>query len=482
MNPNQETAQRILQEILEGVRELTEEAIRALIQEDPDAVVFLLIEQTRRLKEALAAQQTQKISTPSGMVPPYEKPAQQKKDQKRGRKPGHPGSGRKKNPNITNRIQHPSLERCPDCGGPVTPCQSESAKRTRVIEDIPANIEPAVTEHEIPRSYCPHCRKLVEPKIEDALPNATLGNRVLALSAHWHYGLGIPARQIADLLSGHLHTIVSLGGLFGMWQRLAGWLQPWCDQLIDELLESAVLHADETGWRVNGKTHWLWCFTNRDATFYMIHPSRGDPALFEFFRETFEGVLVSDFWACYGHINTTHQYCLAHLLRELKKVDGTNPSADWKEFSKKAKRLFGDALRLYHREGYDPSMFQSRIDRLHGRLIDLMLIQSADKDVKRIAARLEKYWDELLVFLTHPEVPPTNNHAEREIRPAVIMRKIIQGNQSEAGAKTQSILMTVFRTLKRRGYNPAIVVVDALKTAIRTGQLPPLPPPLASND
>lgn len=257
--------------------------------------MFLILEQALRLKKFLAAQQAKKTSTPSGIVPPYEKPTPPKKDGKRGRKSGHPGSGRKKNPQITKTVQHPPLERCPDCGGPVTPCQSEKAKRTRVIEDIPANIEPEVTAHEIPRSYCPHCKKLVEPKVEDALPNARLGNRALALSAHWHYGLGMPSQQIVDLLSGHLNTGVSRGGLFGMWKRLADWLQPWCEQLIDEMLESAVLHADETGWRVNGKTHWLWCFTNQDATFYMIHPSRGDPALFEFFRETFEGVLVSDF-------------------------------------------------------------------------------------------------------------------------------------------------------------------------------------------
>jgi len=481
MNQNQETAQRILQEILEGVRELTEEAIRTLLQEDPDAAVFLIFEAARRLKEALAAQQTKKLTTPSGMVPPYEKPTKPRRDKKRGQKPGHPGTCRKPPAEITQRIQHPALETCPDCGGPVTPCQSPKAQRTRVIEDIPADVNPVITEHEIPRSYCPHCRKLVEPKVEDALPNATLGNRVLALSAHWHYELGMPARQIADILNDHLSTVISLGGLFDMWKRLAKWVQPWYDHLIDAMLECAVLFADETGWRVNGKTYWLWCFTTGDATFYMIHPSRGDPALFEFFRETFSGVLVSDFWACYAHINTTHQYCLAHLLRELKKVDRTNASADWQAFSKKAKRLFGDALRLYHREGYDPQLYQSRIDRLYERLIDLMLTQSTDKDVRRVAARLEKYWDELLVFLTHPGVPPTNNQAEREIRPAVIMRKMIQGNQSEKGAKTQSILMTIFRTLKRRGYNPVPTVVNALKTAIRTGQLPPLPPLMLSN-
>ena len=117
---------------------------------------------------------------------------------------------------------------------------------------------------------------------------------------------------------------------------------------------------------------------------------------------------------------------------------------------------------------------------LHGRLIDLMRTQSEDKDVTRLAKRLEKYWDELLTFLTHPDVAPTNNQAEREIRPAVIMRKVMQGNQSKKGAKTQSILMTVFRTLKRRGYPPATTMVEALQTALGAGKLPPLPPPLPS--
>ena len=481
MTQNQETAQKILREVLEGVRELTEETIRTLVQEDPEAAVFLILEQARRLKEALASQLQRKITTPSGMMAPYEKPAKPKSSRERGRKPGHLGASREKPQAITKRIAHPPLETCPDCGGPVTPCQSAKAKRTRIIEDIPAQVEAEVTEHEITRSYCPHCKKLVEPRVEDALPNATLGNNVLALSAHWHYGLGMPAKQIADILNSHLSTTISLGGLFGMWKRLAERFQPWYDALIEEMLKSAVVHGDETGWRINGKTYWLWCFVTGDATFYMIHASRGDPALFEFFRDTFEGVLVSDFWACYGHINTTHQYCLAHLLRELKKVDGSNSSVAWQDFSKKAKRLFGDALRLYHREGYEPQAFPSKIDRLHERLIELMLTSSSDKDVKRLTARLEKYWDELLVFLTHPDVPPTNNRAEREIRPAVIMRKVIQGNQSEAGAKTQSILMTIFRTLHRRGYNPVTTIVNHLKTAIRTNQLPPLPSMLASN-
>ncbi|MEW6236036.1 MAG: hypothetical protein AB1656_11665, partial [Candidatus Omnitrophota bacterium] len=103
MNQNRETAQRILQEILEGRRELSEEAIRALVQEDPEAAVFLILEAIHRLLKELAAQEAKKAAAPSGMVPPYEKPAKKGRKKKRGRKPGHPGACRKKPHEITHR-------------------------------------------------------------------------------------------------------------------------------------------------------------------------------------------------------------------------------------------------------------------------------------------------------------------------------------------------------------------------------------------
>ena len=82
-----------------------------------------------------------------------------------------------------------------------------------------------------------------------------------------------------------------------MWRRLQEALFPWYEQIQDEALRSAVLHADETSWRVAGKTHWLWAFANDDVTYYMIDRSRGEPALRKFFVEEFQGTLVTDFWA-----------------------------------------------------------------------------------------------------------------------------------------------------------------------------------------
>jgi len=98
-----------------------------------------------------------------------------------------------------------------------------------------------------------------------------------------------------------------------------------------------------------------------------------------------------------------------------------------------------------------------------------------DSDAKRLVKRLRRYQDALFTFLDYPNVPYTNNHAEREIRPAVIIRKNSLTNRSEAGAHTQAILMSIYRTLKLRGHNPLKTIIDALKKYVQDGKLTPLP-------
>jgi hypothetical protein len=118
--------------------------------------------------------------------------------------------------------------------------------------------------------------------VPDALPHATLGYQVAALTSWHHYGLGLTLEQIIRILENHLQTQLSAGGLIGIWRRLAEALAPWYEQFAEEARQSAVLHADETGWRVNGQTWWLWCFANHQVCYYMIDRSRGSPALQKF--------------------------------------------------------------------------------------------------------------------------------------------------------------------------------------------------------
>ena len=94
---------------------------------------------------------------------------------------------------------------------------------------------------------------------------------------------------------------------------------------------------------------------------------------------------------------------------------------------------------------------------------------------------MSKYRDSLFTFLDRPEVPFENNFAERQIRPAVILRKNSQSNRSEKGAATQAVLMSVYRTLKLRGHNPMDTIATALRTYLTTGELPPLPTPVVAN-
>ena len=346
MKDTPSNAQQRAPNLLRRGHPLDEEQIHRLMEEDPDAVVFyVLLLQSKAFPSPF---------TPSGLVPMHEKPAAQPRSRKPGRKDGHEGARRSMPPKIDRRVEH-RLERGPECGGELRPGPRPKSQRTRIIEDLPTDIQPVVTEHVIHRDYCPCCQKLVEPKVPDALPGATIGHRWLTRSAHWHYGLGMPVSQIVEVLNSHLHFPISKGGLVQMWKRLADHLEPWYEQLADEARDSAVPHADETGGRVNGKTHWLWCFTHDTTTVYLIEPSRGSPALLSFFQEAFEGILVTDFGAAYdAAANGERQFCLAHLLRELEKTDSSNSSVEWSTFSAKAKRLFKDALRLRRREDFSP--------------------------------------------------------------------------------------------------------------------------------
>ena len=410
-------------------------------------------------------------ATPSGQRPLYTKPSAPKRRKKPGAKPGHAPAHRVKPQRIDERKEH-RLEHCPCCGGELQRC---NRVRTRTVEDILENLRTVVTEHTIHRDYCPKCKKHVEPVVPDALPNAKIGHRAFGLSSWLHYGVGVSIAQVRELLGGQFQTRLSAGGLVAAWQRLATILEPWYVQLAEEARTSAVLHADETGWRMNGRTWWLWCFANRTCCYYLIDPSRGSPALEKFFAEAFDGVLITDFWPAYNAFATERQCCLVHLLRELEKVDEHNTSAEWQAFAKKLRRLLRDGIRLRKRPDFSPATYASRIVRIDRRLRALAEAEYVDADASRLAKRLRKHTDQLFTFLDYPDVTFDNNLAERMIRPAVILRKISQSNRSEKGAAVQAVLMSVYRTLKLRSHDPLATITSALRTYLTDSHLPPLP-------
>ena len=282
-----------------AVQEIIDAAVRgtlpasqglALCRESPELMTLALLSAGKQIAElqrgasddGAAEQGTNSLSpsTPSGMVPVYAKPNTPQRRKKPGARNGHPGRRRAPPTRIDRRQTH-RLKRCPHCGGRLQRCHHV---RTRIIEDLPEDVRTEVTEHTLHRDYCPNCKKDVEPVVPEAMPAATLGHRLVALTAWLHYGLGITIAQIVDILGYHLQTRLTPGGLIDAWHRLSDVLKAWYEQIAEEARNSAHLHADETGWRVNGQTHWLWCFANAQVCYYMVDRCRGSPALQKFFR------------------------------------------------------------------------------------------------------------------------------------------------------------------------------------------------------
>jgi hypothetical protein len=426
--------------------------------------------QAKRISEleARIAEFTAHPSTPSGMKPVYEKEPVKTRKKKPGQKQNHQGH-RRITPDKISREKDWTLCKCPDCGSDL----GEAVEtRERYTEDIPP-VEVEVIKHNIHRYYCTNCKKIVEPKVTDALPKSQLGLRLSVMSCWLHYSLGVTIENIIKWLSCFSSIKISPVVLTKNWIRLSEILLPLYQEIGKEARNSTVLNADESGWRVNGKTYWLWCFTNKLFAYFTIDRSRGSPVVKKVLGKVFSGILICDFFGAYGKLYTwAKQRCIVHLFRELEKVAIKNKTCEWVAFMKNLKRLLKDAMRLSAKQKeIEPNTYRHKTNRLHQRLLVIYNQEYEDPDCKRIAKRLKKHKDELFTFVTHPEVSADNNHAERQIRPAVIMRKNSYCNRSRQGADTQAILMSIFRTLHLRKIDPITTITNSLSEWIETGNI-----------
>lgn len=454
---------------------ITEKEALEIYQRGQEYVIFFILEQARRIKQ-LAEENTRLKSInphlPSGMVPVFKKPSLSGNlVNKSGQKKGHLGVRRSRPEKIDQQQVH-TLKTCSKCHGELS---QPMEQRTRYIEDIP-EISIQVTEHIINRYYCQNCRKVVEPKVVEALPGASIGLRILILSAYLHYSLGITIQHILDVFNAHLHFRLTAGGLIQMWQRLGGLLRPLYEEIGQSIKQNGKLHSDETGWRVNGQTHWLWSFSDSQNSYYQIERCRGSPVVLEFLGEDFDGILISDFYSAYNKVkNAERQVCLSHLFRELAGVDSRNSAKEWQEFHKQIKGLLKEGLDLGNkRSSLSGKDFGEEKERVRHRLNEIIEMNYQDRDCQRLIKRLRRHRDDLFRFLEYLDVPSDNNQAEREIRPAVIIRKNSNGNRSENGAETQAVLMSIFRTLKRRNLPPLETLHQIIERHIKDNIAPSL--------
>jgi transposase len=302
------------------------------------------------------------------------------------------------------------------------------------------------------RYWCPTCQRMVEAGPHPEEPkHGKIGMRAMLFCAELKHRLGIPYRKIQELLANLGSISISAGAIQQGMIRLAAMFQATYLALIDALRQAQAVYADETGWKVDGLRWWLWVFTNPDLTVYKAAPTRGSEVPRSILGEDFLGTVIADFYAAYNKLPGLGQKCLAHFFRELKACAAKGSPA-FLVFRDRVTKLLKQAIALRsRREKMDESVFTRRVEKIRRRLGECRRGSSADPDVERLKNRMAFFQDQFLTFLTAPGVEPDNNMAEREIRPAVVDRKISGGNRSDDGADAHSILMSIIQTCRKQG-------------------------------
>jgi hypothetical protein len=356
---------------------------------------------------------------------------------------------------------------CPVCSAQL----SEVEHHERMVEElVPSRV--IATCYHTTSGWCGNCRKKVESRGQNQPPAADLPHGQLGLNAQctammMRVCYRLPFRQISRLFADLPGMRISPGAIVKQIVRIGRWLEKQYHRLKGVIRAAGVVHADETGWRTNGRNGYLWTLNTAEHTLYHVDRSRGAKVIADLLGRAFghDGqTLVSDFYSVYDQFDGPQQKCLAHLLRELRDTVAKRPELGEQAFFQQCKKLVQDMLRLKkRRESLLPATYARRVEKVENRLKDLAHRSWNDCDADRLARRLRKYRTKLTTFLHKAEVDGTNNAAERAIRPAVVMRKITGGSRSEKGAKAWAIVASVMRTAEQQGRD----VLETLKTLLR---------------
>ena len=370
-----------------------------------------------------------------------------------GRKMGHLAVHRPKPERITRTLEAALPAHCPACGGTVV----EETVRAQYQEDIPRPIETIITQFNVHVGHCADCATRVQGRhpeqTSDALGSAAvqLGPNVLGLGAELKHDLGVSYGKVARFVRLTFGLDADASSFARADQRLAQDFAPTYADLQTQLRQSAVAHVDETGWKVGGHSAWLWVFTNDQLTLYVIDPHRDHDVVERILGHDFAGVLITDCFLAYDPLTYAKSKCVGHLLRRCHTlVEGGNASAI--RFSEQAACLFRGALTLKARKpALSEHGYRVACGRLEAAFARLLAHSYRQADTVRFVKLLRKQRSYLFTFLYVDAVAPTNNAAERELRPAVIIRKTNGCNRSSNGATAHAVLSSVIRTARKHG-------------------------------
>lgn len=434
----------------------------------------------------------QEVSTPGEDGEPEAAESNVPKPQRRaGQRPGAPGHGRTQSLPIDHeRHHHPDA--CAVCGGALTAANAERIHSACLVIDLRelsadrAGLQIIQSKQIYHERHCEcghwtgaepgHCP-------EDAQWGVALSERhligplLVALICALSLRMRLSRRRIQEFLHDWLGLQLGVATINQCLHEAARALEPVVEeQLLAEVRNSDLLHADETSWKEHGRLLWLWVFTTATTTVFTIG-RRSQELLHGVLGTVIDGWLMSDgYWAYRDYDNRLR--CLTHLLR---KARGLEASLDRKA------RDFGEALRqcletvmeaVYAaREGPPPTPLREQHAKELNALLDLCLCHAEAKHEKTraLARELLNDWDTFWVVLDHPELPLTNNLAERALRHWVIARRISYGTRNPQGSRAFTLLASVIETCRLRGHLPWPYIAEVMRQRRQGNAAPALP-------
>ena len=420
-----------------------------------------LKEENAYLKFKLEESQSKRYKSKK-IKPPDDTPPAPSSPKKRGGLFGHIGWFRKK-PDRIDRIEELRLSCCPECGSKdLTECENISE---HVVEDIVLPRVEAILYRKH-RYYCKKCKRVVSPKGSDEITGSRIGSRAKAFAAFLRYVVKISSRDVKTLFDKAFGIKIAASSIIGFMDQLKTEAIPLYNDLLAALKKGPFIHADETGWPVNGTNHWLWKFSNKKICYSHIDKGRGQKVVENILGKNYLGVLISDFLSAYNKIITkAKQRCLAHLFRDLEKVvEYWRDDSEVLRYCRRLGKTLKGAITLYKEykgKEWDERYYTRRAS-MKDALRDFSFPNPNKRILRRFAKRLERHKDEILTFLYVKDIDHHNNHAEQQIRPDVIFRKITNGNRSLTGAENHSVIMTILQTAKLNNMDPIATLEKVL--------------------
>lgn len=361
-----------------------------------------------------------------------------------------------------------TLDACPDCGGTLSPAQ----EAPRVIQQVGIVARPIrIDEHRGHAYWCKRCQRLhYAPLPPEVRAGGLIGPKLTALAAYLKSACHTSFSTIRRLFGDVLGLWLSRGYLAKLIGKSSRALKDAYEALRRRLPAQPRLNVDETGHRENGTRPWTWCFRARDFAVFKIADSRGSDVLREMLTAEFRGVLSCDYFSAYRkYVKETGvrvQFCLAHLIRDLKFLT-TLPDRATETYGGILLILMRDLFKLLHRhDRMSPSALKQTLQKQR----DAILAMAAHRvprtpEARNLAERFRKHGPAYFEFIDTPGLSPTNNAAEQTIRFVVIDRHVTQGTRGEVGRAWSERIWTVLATCAQQGRSAYEFLRDTLDAA-----------------